>query len=99
MSYADFVAAERRAAILGFLLEADGTANERSLLSALKATQFPRLTATQLRTDLDELRRKGCVTHEWLHDDLLIAELTARGQDCARGDIEIAGIARPERIR
>lgn len=99
MSYDAYLAAERRAAILGFLLEAEGTANERSLLSALKATQFPRLTGTQLREDLDWLRRCGCVTHEWLHDDLLVATLTVRGQDCARGDIEVTGIARPERIR
>lgn len=99
MDYESYVAEERRAAILYFLLAAEGTGNERVLLSGLKATQFPRLTSGKLRDDLDELRRKGCITHDWLNDDLLVATLTARGQDCARGDIDIEGIARPERIR
>ena len=97
--YDDFLAEDRRAAVLGFLDRADGAANERVIHTALRESLFPRLTRAQLRAELDFLRQVGCVTHEWLHDEVLVASLTARGQDTARGDVSFEGIARPDRIR
>lgn len=98
-TYDDFVTQDLRAAVLRFLLEAEGTANEQVLLRALKETQFPRLTGDKVRAQVDWLRQAGAVSVEWLSETVAVVTLTARGQDCARGDIEVAGVARPERIR
>lgn len=97
--YDNYITEDRRLAILRLLAEVEGTASESVIHKALRDTLYPHWTRTQAREDLDWLRQAGCVTHGWLNEDLLIATLSARGQDVARGDVKVEGIARPTRIK
>ena len=94
MSYRDLVEADIRLGILQLLEEdPDYSYNER-ILQALLGKLGHSLSGDRLRTELHWLLEQGCVA---LEDGagLLIARLTARGEDAALGRVRVPGIARP----
>ena len=87
----------RRLFLLQVLVEGGGSVGELILRDSCRAG-FHRhgITRELIRADLSWLDERGCVRREWLGDgELLVAEITERGEDAARGDVQIAGIKRP----
>jgi hypothetical protein len=91
MSYADVMRASRRTFIVRLLVEAGGEANESVIRTCAFRGGFGHSTADDIRTDLDYLREQGCVTEEWA-GSLRVVTVTERGEDCARGKIEVEGV-------
>jgi len=83
--------ASRRTYLLRVLAETGWAANESVLFDAAQAVGFQADTRETIRADLDRLRDAGCLTQRWA-GDLLVAELTPRGDDAARGRIEVDGV-------
>lgn len=94
MSYRDIVDADIRLSILQLLEEdPDFAYNERILQRALVQLGHA-LSGDRVRTELHWLKEQGCVTLDE-SAQLLVARLTATGEDTANGYRTIPGIARP----
>lgn len=94
MSFTDHVQADRRLVLLRVLLESAAyTANEFMLQSM--AERFGHVASADLiRTDLAWLKEQGLIVLDNVAD-VYIARLSARGEDVARGRIEVPGVKRP----
>lgn len=97
MSYADFVDADRRLALLRLMAEDGGHANESVLETGLIALGHrARLDREAVRGHLRFLETAGCLTLEFYRDKVMVAALTRRGAAVADGRIEVDGVARPQ---
>lgn len=87
----------RRLYLLRVLVEGRGSVNESILREACRAGFHAHgVTRQRIRDDLAWLEDRGCVTRTWLDGDtLLVAGITGRGEDVARGDITVEGIGTP----
>lgn len=96
-AYRDTLDQARRLYLLQVLIEAGGSANESILREACRAGFHAHgVTRQRIRADLAWLEDRGCVARTWLEGDvLLVAALTERGEDAARGDVQVPGIKRP----
>ncbi|AUN31250.1 VpaChn25_0724 family phage protein [Niveispirillum cyanobacteriorum] len=83
-----------RLSILRLLHEAPGLTLNDSLLT--KSVQILGISATrdQLRTEVGWLEQQGTIRCQVL-SGLIVAELTERGSDAAKGLASIPGISRP----
>lgn len=96
MSFAEELAADRRLVLLRLLVEASGSANESVLHTGLSLAGHRRgVTRDMVRDDMELLAKRGCAKTEWFNDEVLVATITPRGVDAAKGDIEIEGVKRP----
>ena len=85
---------QARLKMLTLLKEAKGySLNHQIVQMALDAMGI-RLTADQVRAEINWLASVRCVTTIDM-GSMLVAELTERGHDTAKGLLEIRGIARP----
>ena len=92
MDYSTFLAKERRLALLRLVRDGGGHANERSLYNAITKMGYPLTTRDDVRSDLELLGKRGCVTRE-MHDAMfLIVTLTEIGRDVADGKREVQGV-------
>lgn len=95
MSFEKHVQEARRLVILWLLTKAQGyEANSSSLLAAL-AGEAHHPTRDQLHTDLAWLAEQGLVSTRHIRSTM-VATITARGADVARGIARVPGIKIPE---
>ena len=94
-SYAEYIAEDRRLAILRFLEEsAEYEANESMLAPVLRDIGHV-VSRDQVRTDLAWLKEQGLVTLTDFRDVLRVAKLTERGLETAAGIVITPGVKRP----
>jgi hypothetical protein len=88
------LAEDRRLVILRVLLgSAQYTANE-FILQTMAERWGHVVSAALMRTDLAWLHEQGLAAVQ-LVGDVTIARLTVRGEDAARGRVEVPGVKRP----
>lgn len=93
-SYAAHVAEDRRLVILRVLLDSAAyTANEYILQTIVERLGHV-ASADLMRTDLAWLQEQSLIVVD-LVADVRIARLITRGEDVARGRIEVPGVKRP----
>lgn len=94
--FADFLAADRRLAILRLLVECRGSAPESVIEKGLRAMGHRvGVDRDVVRADFAFLETAGCVGTEWFNDQIQMAEITRRGVACAEGRTAIEGVAEP----
>jgi hypothetical protein len=94
----EFMAEHLRLSLLRLLKEAGGSANESVLRQGATALGHHWAGRAEMRTQLEWLKERGLVTHEWFDDKVLVAHLTDRGIDVAEGRTVVEGVTRPSRI-
>lgn len=95
MKYSEHVSENRRLALLKLLVEGGGAANEGLIYRGVQALGFVKTTPELIRQDLDWLRERGLVTHEWFDERVMVATITSRGINVAEGKVTIEGVAVP----
>lgn len=96
-AYAEMIAASRRLTLLRALAETpDGRMNERDLLDNLDLFGH-RVARAEVRALLDWLEEAGAVRLSRPVETLVVAQITARGQDHVDSRERIAGVAAPMR--
>lgn len=94
MSYEQFLAEDRRLAVLRLLAEADGYDLNESILSDLLGRLGHQVSRDRLRTELAWLAEQGLVELEE-YVGVKVARLTLRGADVAVGRTRVPGVKRP----
>jgi hypothetical protein len=95
-SFADFLAEDRRLAILRLLVEARGEAGESVLEKGLKGLGHRvGVDRDVVRADLRFLVAAECAVTTMFDDRIVVAQITKRGVACAEGNIAVAGVAEP----
>lgn len=93
-SFSDHVTQDRRLVILRVLLISGAyTANEY-MLQTMAENLGHVVSADLMRTDLAWLQEQGLLAVDVV-SDVQIARLITRGEDVARGRIEVPGVKRP----
>lgn len=94
--FADFLAEDRRLAVLRLLVECRGSASESVIEKGLRGLGHRvGVDRDVVRADFAFLVTAGCVKTEWFNDQVEVAEITKRGVACAEGRIPIEGVAEP----
>jgi hypothetical protein len=94
--YERTLAEHRRITILRLLHDGGGAANESILKDGLEDLGLEAgLTRAVVREDLKFLEVCGAIRQEWFGDKLVVAHITERGVDIAKGRIMVEGIKRP----
>jgi hypothetical protein len=99
MNFRDYIVEDLRLVLLLLLKEAGGSANESVLQGGAASVGHPRASRTEIRTQLEWLRERGLVTHQWYDQKLLVASLTERGLDTADGREHVEGVKKPSIVR
>jgi hypothetical protein len=90
------VEADRRLVILRLLVENRGEAGESAIQAGLSMWGHrTNVTRDVVRGDLKALKDRDCVELEYVQDRFMVARITERGRDVARGAISVAGVAEP----
>lgn len=96
-AYGDLIAASRRLTVLRALAGApDGRMNERDILDNLDLFGH-RVAREEVRALLDWLEDAGAVRLSRPVETLVVAQITARGQDHVDSRLRIEGVAVPMR--
>lgn len=93
-SWDEHLSRHRRCAILRLLNAAPGYVGNESLLYDAVPQLGVTSTRDQIRSELTWLAEQGLVTVE-THADLMMARITQRGTEVARGVVENPGVKRP----
>lgn len=94
--FADFLAHDRRLAILRLLVEARGEASESVIEKGLNALGHRvGVDRDVVRQEFTFLETAGCVKTEWFGDRVQIAKITKRGVAAQDGKITVDGVAEP----
>ena len=92
--FAAHLAEDRRLVILRVLLESAAyTANEYLLHSMVERLGHV-VSTDRIHTDLAWLKEQGLISVDDVAT-VLVAKLQARGEDAARGRVEVPGVKRP----
>ena len=92
--FANHLTEDRRLVILRVLLQSAAyTANEY-LLQSMAERLGHVVSGDRIRTDLTWLKEQDLISVDAVAD-VFIAKLLARGEDAARGRIEVPGVKRP----
>lgn len=94
MSYQQLLTEDQRLVILRFLTELPGYKANSSILHNLLATYGHEISRDKVKTELNWLAEQGLITLQDL-PPLLIATLTERGDDVAKGRSTISGVNKP----
>ncbi|OBX09321.1 hypothetical protein QV08_01835 [Gallibacterium salpingitidis] len=87
-------AQDQRLVILRSLIEADYDANE-SILQDCLALYGHDISRDSLRNHLNWLEEQGLITVRRLLDGYMVATITTRGIDVAKGRTKVEGVKRP----
>jgi len=94
--YEKTLAEHRRITILRLMADGGGSSNESVLTDALEGIGLEAgLTREAVRVDLKFLEDCGAIRQEWFGDKMVVAHITVRGVDIAKGRIFVDGIKRP----
>lgn len=97
INYADYVVEDRRLVLLRLLDEAHGSANESVLHTGLQLLGHRRgVTREVVHADLHWLAERHLLTVEYFAEKVIVATLSARGRNVARGDEIVAGVKKPD---
>jgi DNA-binding transcriptional ArsR family regulator len=95
-AFQQHVEADRRLVILRLLVENRGEAGESAIQAGLSMWGHrTNVTRDVVRGDLKALKDRDCVELEYVQDRFMVARITERGRDVARGAISVAGVAEP----
>lgn len=97
-NYKEHSIEDRRLVVLRLLKEGDGYCNESILYHGVVGAGHVRATREIVREDLEWLRDRNLVTHEFFQETVLVAHLTARGRNVAAGKETVEGVKKPEEI-
>jgi hypothetical protein len=94
--FAQVLAGHRRITMLRLMSDSGGSANESTLQDGLEMVGLEAgLTREALRDDLKFLEERGAIQLKWYGDKLVVAHITTRGVDIAKGRVFVDGIKRP----
>lgn len=93
--FQSYVARERRLSILQLLVQANGTANDGVIHTALQGLGYRRETRDEIREDIRFLIGVGLVVDEWVRS-VQVVNITRRGVDVAEGRVEVEGVEKPD---
>ncbi|TDK65991.1 VpaChn25_0724 family phage protein [Sapientia aquatica] len=93
-NFADYLRRDIRLLILRVLAELPAMKANSSVLRMALERFGHAITRDQVKTELRWLEEQGLVTIEDL-DAVLVATLTERGTDAARGRSQVPGVAKP----
>lgn len=94
--FAEFLAQDRRLAILRLLVEARGSASESVIQKGLRALGHRvGVDRDVVRADFRFLEEAGLCVVEFFQDKVMIAEISRRGVAVADGQIMVEGVAEP----
>jgi Fe2+ or Zn2+ uptake regulation protein len=94
-TYLEFVAEDRRLAILRLLADQGGYSLNDSVLTDALDRLGHRVPRDTVRSDLQWLQEVGALTTEMVGGRVLVATLSQRGHDCSLGRARIPGIKLP----
>lgn len=94
-SYQDFVAADRRLAVLRFLSSDPDYAMNDTVIQGALASIGHGVSRDVVKADFAWLAEQGLVTVEIVMGKIHVATTTARGLDAATGRAIVPGVARP----
>lgn len=93
--FKQFIAEDRRRAVLLLLKDTGGVLNERVLQMGLERLgHFNELTRDAVRDDLKFLSERALIRLEWFEDKIAVAHITHRGVEVAEGRIHVEGVKR-----
>ena len=95
MSYLDHYMEHVRLAVLRVLVEAPGYAGNDSVLASAVGALGLTVTRDQLRTQIAWLEEQHLITTMRPTPSLIVATITERGCDVAKGVAVIPGVQRP----
>ena len=96
-TFQSVLTSNRRGYLLQVLAEAGGSVNDTILRDACRAGFQPHgVTRDVIRDDIEQLRKHGCVTVDWIDGSVALPKLTERGADVAAGHLVIDGITLPD---
>lgn len=96
MSYSEIVTADRRLMILRALAEDPEYSHNDAVLQRMLGAVGHTISADRLRTELRWLEEQGLVGIDPVGGmGMMVARLTQRGEDVARGRTTAPGVARP----
>ncbi|PTS73812.1 hypothetical protein DBR17_17835 [Sphingomonas sp. HMWF008] len=95
MSYFDYHMEHVRLAVLRVLTEAPGYAGNDSVLASAIGALGLTVTRDQLRTQIAWLEEQNLITTVRPTPSLIVAKITERGCDVAKGVAVIPGVQRP----
>lgn len=94
--YPEFVAQDRRLALLRLLVDCNGKANESVLEQGLAQLGFRvGFDRALLRADFDFLKERDLIRVEWFKDKIAVAIIKKRGVAVANGEVRVEGIKPP----
>lgn len=94
--YTEHLAQHRRLTILRLLEQAGGSANESILQDALDQVGLGALlTRTVVRDLLKWLEDRSLIKQQWFDQTLVVAHITERGVNVAKGKELVEGVKRP----
>lgn len=93
-TYSQLVTEQARLVILRVLTELNGYTSNNSIITDLLKAWGVQLSHDQTKTQLRWLEEQGLVTIEDING-VLIATLTERGEDVAKGLATVDGVKRP----
>lgn len=97
--YARFLAEDRRLCLLRILAESPDMRANHYVLQTILGSLGHGVSRDLVRTELAWLSEQGLLETECARGevcDVLVARLTARGEDVARGLVSVPGIKRPQ---
>lgn len=94
-SYFEHLKHDRRLVILKLLKRSAGTGNDSVLLQGVRLIGHVAATREDVRSDLEFLKERGCVTVDWIDGKVMVARLTERGVDVEEGRLEVEGVKKP----
>lgn len=89
------LAEDRRLCILRMLEEGGGAANDSVLYHGLEQLGHRNHTRDMVREDIRFLKDNGLVVDEWLGNNIVVAKITRRGVDVAKGRTQVDGVKKP----
>lgn len=95
MSYQQLLTEDQRLVILRILSELPSYKANSSTIRNLLAQYGHDISRDKVKTELSWLNEQGLITLTDLTEHVLVATLTARGEDIATGRTSIIGVNRP----
>lgn len=94
MNFVQYTREDRRLVILRLLAEAAGTTANDSMLDSALGQVGHKVSRDTVRGDLSWLNEQGLIQLDDV-GTILVAELTGRGEDVAKGEATHAGVKKP----
>lgn len=95
MSYQQLLTQDQRLVILRILQDSPGYKSNSSFIGNALSVYGHDISRDKVKTELSWLAEQGLVKLTHLSDNILVAQLTERGEDVAKGRAVVTGVNRP----